>query len=156
MFTQLIEITRAFIEHYGLVALGLFSFTESIIQPIPIDPFLATISSMGFNVHLAFVVAFVSNIIGACVAYFLGQRYGHGVAVRFFGQKKVDKVEYYINKYGVFAVFVISFTPAPYKLASWGSGIFEMPFCRFLISSLVARGLRFAMVAYGFHFLFLK
>lgn len=154
MFESLIEFVKDFVTEYGLIGLFILSFTDSFIQPIPPDTILLFAEKYGFNPFVAFYVTLISSILGGAFGYFLGLKLGHPVAVKLFGEKKLQKVENYLKKWEFFGVFLAAFTPIPYKLVTWGAGIFEMPFWQFILASTIGRGLRFALIISGIHFLF--
>lgn len=151
VFESLIQYGQDFVINYGFLGLFFFSFTESFIQPIPVDPVLVAAVAAGFNPHLALIIALAGSMLGASVGYLLGIKLGHPIAIRIFGKKPIDHAEVYLKKWGVFGVALAALTPFPFKIATWAAGIFEMPFAHFLISAILGRGLRFAIVTYGFY-----
>ena len=60
--------------------------------------------------------------------------------------KDSDKCKYY-NEYGAWIVFAAGITPFPYKVITIASGVVAMNLVTFGVASVVARGLRFFMVA---------
>lgn len=154
MLDSLVEFGKNFVADYGLIGLFIFSFTESFIQPIPPDTILLFTEKYGFNPFGAFFVALIGSILGGAFGYFLGLKLGHPAALKIFGEKKVNKVEKFLKKWEFLGVFLAAFTPFPFKIITWTAGIFEMPFWQFMIASTIGRGLRFALVISGIHFLF--
>ncbi len=150
MLETLFEFGKEFVAEYGLAGLFLFSSTEAVIQPIPVEVVIGAEAVAGMNIHLVFIVALISNLLGASLAYYLGYKLGHPTAIKIFGKKKVDKTEKFLTKWEFWGVMIVGFTPLPYKLITWGAGIFELPFNRFLLASLIGRGARFALFTYGF------
>ena len=57
------------------------------------------------------------------------------------------------NAYGAWIVIIAGFTPFPFKVITIASGLFQLNFFIFIISSLLSRGARFYLVA-GLIFLF--
>ena len=134
---------------YGLVGLFFLSFTEHFIQPLPIDPFLAGATALGFSPLHAVVVVSLSGILGACVGYFLGHYLGEPVVKKLFGKKVFHEGELLFKKYGVWTVVIAAFTPFPFKLVTWLAGMFEMRFSVFVLAVALGRIPRFFLVAYG-------
>lgn len=97
-----------------------------------------------------FLLVFVTNLAGGALGYFLGKSLGHPVAVRIFGEKKVQKAEQFFSKWGEFGVFIAAFTPLPFKVAAWSAGVFEMRFSRFLFWSAIGRFLHLVVAAAAF------
>ena len=153
MLNHLIELGKTFVENYGEIGLFFFSFTESFIQPIPVDPILAMATSMGFNPHVAFLIVLFSSLLGASFGYFLGLKLGHPFAVKIFGERQINKAEKFLYKWEFWGIIFVAFTPIPFKIAVWMAGILEMPFRKFFLASFIGRGVRFAFVSYGAYFL---
>jgi membrane protein YqaA with SNARE-associated domain len=51
------------------------------------------------------------------------------------------------NDYGAWIVFIAGVTPFPYKVITIASGATQLNFLVFMVASLLARGLRFFLVA---------
>jgi membrane protein YqaA with SNARE-associated domain len=100
------------------------------------------------------LVTLFANLLGAALGFYLGFKLGHPVCVRLFGEKNVLKAEKFFQKWGEFGVFIMAFTPLPFKVAAWSAGIFEMRFWRFLAAAFIGRFAHFlsalAVVAFGF------
>ncbi|HIQ48542.1 MAG TPA: DedA family protein, partial [Aquifex aeolicus] len=43
------EILEKFVQDYGYIGIFLIAFSESIVQPIPPDPFIAGATAFGLN-----------------------------------------------------------------------------------------------------------
>jgi len=134
---------------YGIVGLGIFSFTESFINPVPISPIMAfAIVGAGLPAWPVFLVTVITNIAGSAVGFYLGEKLGHPVCIRLFGERKIMKAEKFFKKWGEFGVVLMAFTPLPFKVACWGAGIFEMRFWHFFIAAIIGRLAHF-IVALG-------
>ena len=127
----------------------LFSYTESIIQPFPVDPLLALAVAAGSNPHTLLFFASLGAMLGAITAYFLGKYLGEPVFLKLFKKKYYTQGEAFFKKYGVYAVLIGAVTPIPFKIIVWLAGIFEMPFIPFLIMTFIGRVGRFALVVYA-------
>lgn len=143
-FPELKRWAESFVHQHGYTALFLLSFTESIIQPVPPYPFIVSAPLFKLNPYTAGLVAFVGNILGAIVAYFLAKLLGETFVRRLFGDRLYLKGESLFNRYGFFAVLI----GEPYKLVCWLAGIFHMPFFTFLVASLIARAIRIGIFVF--------
>lgn len=141
----LLESAKLFIEHYGLIGLFVFSFTEAFINPIPVSPILGFAILLGIPPGSAVAVTLIANLLGGCVGYFLGIKLGHPIAIKLFGTKRMESAEKFFRKWGNFAVFLMAFTPLPFKVGTWMAGIFEMRFWRFLLAAFIGRALHFGL-----------
>ncbi|MEL6521171.1 MAG: YqaA family protein [Pseudomonadota bacterium] len=137
---------------YALVALAVVSFIESSVFPIPPDVLM--IPMILAAPHRAFLIA------GVCtVASVLGGLLGYGIGAFAFEQVgkpileslgKADRIEEFntrFNDFGFWAVLIAGLTPFPYKVITIMSGWTAMPLGTFVVTSIIARGLRFFIVA---------
>ena len=143
-------ILEAF-EVFGPASLFLLSFTEAIIQPIPPDllyiPML--VNAMG-NTPLVvwlWLVVTVASVLGSLVGYFIGQRWGTPLLIRFGQEKHLAKLEMLTERYGTMGIFIAAFSPIPYKVLGWVAGMGHMAKKPFLIAGFVGRSLRFGLEA---------
>ena len=131
--------------------LGLVSFTEAIIQPIPPDlVYLPMLYDAMDNTPLViwyFLVVTLSSVAGSYIGYLLGKHWGRQLLDRFAKQKHVDKLEALTEKYGTLGIFIAAFSPIPYKVFGWVAGMGEMDRRSFIIAGLFGRGLRFGLEA---------
>ncbi len=57
------------------------------------------------------------------------------------------RVESMFERYGAWAVIMAAITPLPYKVFAISAGVLDMDLRRFVLASLVGRGLRFLAIA---------
>ena len=141
------EWARELVSDYGYLGIFVVSFTESVIQPVPPDPFIAGGSAFGLNPLLCALVATVASVAGGLTAHTLGRLLGGGVVRRVIGEKNYERGEALFVKYGVWAVLLAAVTPVPFKAVCWVAGVFEMPRFSFLVASFAGRLPRFLVVA---------
>lgn len=133
-------------------ALGFIAFIESSFFPIPVDAMLIpmVISKRQRAVRYA-TIATVGSVLGALFGYYIGAALFEPVAkpiLDFYGYgHKFETFQEGFNKWGLAIVFVFGITPFPYKVITIASGVTGMSLPVFIISSIVARGLRFFIVA---------
>lgn len=136
---------------FGPASLAVFSFTEAIIQPIPPDlVYIPMLVNASGNVRLVvwlWLVVTVSSVLGCLVGYFIGQRWGSKLMVRFGQEKHLTKLRQLTERYGSFGIFLAAISPIPYKVFGWMAGMAEMPKRPFLIAGLIGRGCRFGFEA---------
>ncbi|MFN7065185.1 MAG: YqaA family protein [Aquificaceae bacterium] len=137
-FPELKKWAEEFVETHGYTALFILSFTESIIQPIPPYPFIVGAPLFGLSAPVAGLVAFLGNLLGALVAYYLAKFLGERAVRRIFKERLYIKGEALFNRYGFWAVFI----GEPYKLVCWLAGLFNMPLFSFIVASIIARTVR--------------
>lgn len=138
---------------YGTWALFGFSFAESSFFPIPPDPLLMAMAAVHPENALWFAtVCTAASVLGGMFGYFIGYKGGRPLLHRWFKSEKVQVVENYYHRYDVWAVGIAGLTPIPYKIFTIAGGVFAINFPRFVLASLLSRGLRF--YAEGFMFWF--
>ena len=139
------------LERTNSAVLGLVSFTEAIIQPLPPDlvylPMLYDAMDNQPLVLWYFLIVTLSSVAGSYVGYLIGQRWGRQLLDRFAKQKHVDKLEALTVKYGTAGIFIAAFSPIPYKVFGWVAGMGEMDKRSFIVAGLFGRGLRFGIEA---------
>ena len=153
MIQRLYNWTLSMAEHpHALWVLALVSFVESSIFPIPPDilmiPMILAAPSRAFVIA---GVALVSSVLGGLLGYAIG-----ALAFDTIGQPilqalgKADSMEAFngrFNDVNFWAVLIAGITPFPYKVITIMSGWTAMPLGTFIVTSILARGLRFFIVA---------
>lgn len=148
MFETLTAWGTALVQQYGYTGVFLLTFTESFIQPIIPDPFIVGATSLGLNTDLTVLTVCVATVLGAIVGYGLGKFFGKPVFIKIFGKKAFKLGKKFFNKYGVWGVVIAGLTPIPFKVVTWLAGIYNLPFHKFILASIVGRIPRFVLMAY--------
>jgi membrane protein YqaA with SNARE-associated domain len=137
---------------YALIALALVAFVESSVFPIPPDILLIPLVLAAPNrAWLIAGICTIASVLGGGLGYYIGAELFDlvgGPILEFYG--KMDKFEAFkirFNDYGHWAVLTAGVTPFPYKVITITSGATGLPFGQFMIWSLIARALRFFIVA---------
>jgi len=137
---------------YALWALAVVSFVESSFFPIPPDVLMIPmIIARPSRAWVIAGVALVASVLGGLFGYFIGAVLYDAVGLpilEFYG--KTEAAEAFkgrFNEWGAWAVLIAGMTPFPYKVITILSGATGLSLPVFIISSIVARGLRFFIVA---------
>ena len=136
----------------ALWVLALVAFAESSVFPIPPDvlilPMVLAAPSRAWIIAL---VAMVASVAGGLLGYAVGalmfeqlgrpilEILGKGDAVEAFNQR--------FNSLGLWAILGAGLTPFPYKVITIMSGWTGMHLGTFIATSVLARGLRFFLLA---------
>ncbi len=153
MLRRFYDWTLSLAEHrYALVALAIVSFAESSFFPIPPDllmiPMILAAPSRAF---LIAGVCLVASVLGGIAGYAIGQFAFEELGRPIFeALGKVDRIEEFnarFNDFGFWPVLIAGLTPFPYKVITIMSGWTGLPFMTFVLTSILARGLRFFIVA---------
>lgn len=133
-------------------ALGGVSFIESSIFPIPPDTLLIPMVIAQRNkAWLYALVCTVTSVLGGLFGYLIGAALFDQIAqpiLAFYGytDKFADFTSRY-NEWGVWIVLIAGLTPFPYKVITIASGATGLPITVFTLASIVARGIRFFVLA---------
>ena len=132
--------------------LALVSFTESSFFPIPPDIILIPmIIAKRINAFLyAFICTFSSvlgGVAGYCIGYFLFNSLGLLILNYYGFNNQFINFENYYHEYGIWIVLGAGFTPFPFKFITIASGVFSLNIFLFIFVSIIARGLRFYLIA---------
>lgn len=137
---------------HALWALAIVSFAESSFFPIPPDVLM--IPMIIARPNRAFLIAGVSmvaSVLGALLGYYIGYGLFESVGrpiLGFYGKESgFDEFALWYNTYGAWAVLIAGVTPFPFKVITIASGVTQLSFPIFVISAIIARGLRFFIVA---------
>ena len=137
--------------------LALISFAESSFFPIPPDILIVPMVIAKKNDYIKiFIIATLFSALGGLFGYFIGS---------FFLELAMNVIEFYGYEENVFALqtklsekgglflwlgilFIAGFTPLPFKVFTITSGIINFNIFIFFFICLIARGLRFFIIAF--------
>ncbi len=138
---------------YALWALAAVAFMESSFFPIPPD--LLMIPMILATPRRAFLiagVALVSSVLGGLFGYAIGalayDTLGAPVLTALGKEAYFDQFTERYNEWGIWVVLTAGVTPFPYKVITILSGATGLNLPVFILTSIVARGLRFFVVAW--------
>ena len=137
--------------------LGIISFIESFIFPIPPDVLIIPMTIAKRHDWLKIsIIATICSVLGACFGYFIGYVFFNEIGVKIFELYGVDNTSFLKDKVssegGVVAwmtlLAIAGFSPVPFKLLTITSGFVHFNFLYFVIISFLTRGLRFFLIAF--------
>ena len=153
MLRSLYDRTMALAEGpHALWALAAVAFVESSVFPIPPDALMIPmVIARPRRAWLIAAVATLASVAGGMLGYAIGafafdsigrpilEALGKGDSMAAFNER--------FNGVGFWAVLTAGVTPFPYKVITIMSGWTAMPLATFVVTSIVARALRFFVVA---------
>lgn len=153
MIKRLYDWTMGWADHpRALWVLAFVSFIESSVFPIPPDVLMIPmILAAPRRAWLIAGVALIFSVLGGLLGYLIGT-----IAFETIGQPilaalgKTDAMQAFntrFNDFGFWAVLTAGITPFPFKVITIMSGVSGLPLSTFIVTSFVARGLRFFLVA---------
>jgi len=137
----------------ALAWLFAISFIESSFFPIPPDimiiPMVLATPKQAYKIA---GIALVASILGGYLGYAIGV-FGFEIIAKplltFYGYMDgFTKFENYYHEYGAWIVFGAGITPFPYKIITIASGVVRLDLIVFTIASILARGIRFYVIAW--------
>ena len=139
-------------EHkYSAWILSLVSFCESSFFPIPPDILLIpmVLAKRVKAWIYAFICTFFSvlgGIVGYAIGYFFYNTIGILIINTYHLSNSFEAFESYYTEYGILIVLGAGFTPFPFKFITIASGVFNLNIFLFIITAIIARGLRFYLL----------
>ena len=133
-------------------ALFWVSFIESSIFPIPPDVMLipmvlAQRLKAWFFASIATIGSVLGGIAGYAIGYYLLEYMGQPI-LKFYGYAdRFAQVTEWFREWGVWILIVKGMTPFPYKVLTILAGAAHMNLLAFVGASIVARAMRFFLVA---------
>lgn len=153
MIRKLYDWVISLAEHpRALWALALVAFVESSMFPIPPDvlmiPMIVARPRRAFTIAaVATVASVLGGILGYAIGAFAFDQLGLPI-LEFYGKTAgFDAFAQRYNEWGAWAVLIAGVTPFPYKVITIVSGVTHLDFAVFMVASIIARGLRFFVLA---------
>ncbi len=137
---------------HAMWGLAIVSFVESSVFPIPPDvlmiPMIVARPSRAWAIA---GVALAASVLGGLLGYAIGaglfETVGRPV-LEFYGKDaQFDEFSARYNEWGAWAVLIAGVTPFPYKVITILSGATNLNLAVFIAASIIARGLRFFVLA---------
>lgn len=153
MLQRLYDRTTRLAEHpHALWALAVVAFFESSVFPIPPDVLMIPmVLAAPRRAWLVAAIATAASVAGALLGYVIGyffyEEIGAPVLTALGKGDSIDAFNARFNELGIWAVLAAGVTPFPFKVITIMSGWAALPLGPFLVSALIARALRFFVVA---------
>lgn len=153
MLQRLYKWTMSLADHpNALWVLAAVAFIESSVFPIPPDVLMIPmILARPSRAWLIALVAMVASVMGGILGYGIGMFFYDSIGEPILASLgKADSMAEFstrFNDFGFWAVLTAGITPFPYKVITIMSGWTGMPFATFVVSSVIARGIRFFIIA---------
>ena len=153
MLRRLYDWTMALAGHRNAKgALAAVAFVESSVFPIPPDVLLipmvlAARAGAWIIAGWATIASVLGGLLGYAIGLFFYESIGQPLIEAYgYGGKFADFQGRY-QEWGAWIVFIAGVTPFPYKVITITSGVVQLDILVFTIASVLARGLRFYVVA---------
>lgn len=153
MIKKLYDWTMSFADHpRALWVLFFIAFIEASVFPIPPDVLMIPmVLARPSKAWLIALVALVGSVLGGLLGYGIGaffyEELGRPVLEAMGKANSMAEFNARFNGVGFWAVLGAGITPFPFKVITIMSGWTAMPFATFVITAIIARALRFFIVA---------
>jgi membrane protein YqaA with SNARE-associated domain len=133
-------------------ALFWVAFIESSVFPIPPDVMLIPmILAQRAKAFLYATICLAGSVIGGvagyAIGYYLFDLIGEPVLKVYGYGEKYQQTADLFNEWGPWILIAKGWTPFPYKVLTIAAGAFKMSIVPFILASIVARAMRFYLVA---------
>jgi membrane protein YqaA with SNARE-associated domain len=150
VYDQILKLSAA---PNAMLILFVVAFAESSFFPIPPDimiiPMVLAAPSRAWKIA---GLATLASVIGGYFGYLIGASFFALIAepiLNFYhAMEKFRTFENYYHLYGAWIVFGAGITPFPYKIITIASGAVRLDLLVFTLASVVARGIRFYLIAW--------
>jgi len=154
LFAPLYERMLRWSRHrHAPALLGVISFVEAIVFPIPPEVMLAPMSlAQPRRAYLFAAISLAGSLLGMFVGYAVGyfaidlatpllERLGYA--------DQFDQIKQQAAENGFWLLLLAGFTPVPFKVFTLASGAVSMPLLPFFLGALIGRGKRVFLVAWA-------
>ncbi len=136
--------------------MGFVSFIESSFFPVPPDVMLVPMAiARPSRAYYYATICTLTSVAGGVVGYAIGallyDSIGQWLIALYGYGEKVDAFREAYNEYGAWIIVLKGLTPIPYKVVTITSGFAGYNLPLFIILSVVARGMRFYLLAFLLH-----
>ncbi|WP_372972780.1 YqaA family protein [Marinobacter sp.] len=147
--SRLYQLGRRLIHSkHVLWGLGLASFLESIIVPIPLETIL--IPLMQARRHQLLLLAGIALLgcllgatVGYAVGYFVFEAVGQQLVEWVSTPEQFEQVRQSMETRGFWFVLSVGVIPVPFQIAMLAAGATGFPFALFLLASAISRAIRY-------------
>lgn len=152
MHKAVLWIQGVLIPFLGPVGLFIVAVFDSSFLSIPEVNDLLVVTSAAARPATAWMyvlAATLGSLAGCAILWTLGRRGGEALLRRRFGDDQVSRTRSAFRRWDVLALAVPSMLPPPmpFKVFVLSAGVFGVPFPRFALTLLVARGARYTFWA---------
>lgn len=139
---------RLIYSKHMLWGIGVASFLEAVIVPIPLETILVPLlqarrDKMFLITTIVLVTCLLGAAFGYAVGYFLFEAIGQQVIDTWFSQEQFEQVRQQMERKGFWFVFSVGVIPVPFQLAMLAAGVTHYSLMLFLIASGLARAIRY-------------
>lgn len=131
-----------------LWGIGVASFLESIIVPIPLETILIPLMQARRDKivvisSIALLGCMVGASVGYAVGYFIFDAIGQQLVSLISTQEQYEQVRQQMHNRGFWFVFSVGVIPIPFQIAMLAAGATKFSFGLFIVASTLSRSIRY-------------
>jgi membrane protein DedA with SNARE-associated domain len=115
---------------------------------LPVETLVPYYSSLEHNGLLLLGIALSTALVAQLVNYGAGHLASNTVINDLIGQKRFQKIKYYIDKYGSLAVFIFNLFPLASSVLSLTAGMVRFSFWRLILFSFLGLLIKYIVLVY--------
>ena len=140
--------TRMIYSRHAFWGLGIASFLESILIPIPLEAILVPLMQARRNqIFLLSTIALLGCLAGAAVGYFVGYYVFDAIGPRLVEvvstPEQFEHVRVRMEQDGFWFIVSVGVIPIPFQIAMLAAGATSYSFFLFMLASALSRALRY-------------
>ena len=153
MLRGLYDWTMRLAEHrHARIALFAVSFIEASVFPVPPDVVLIPMvlkqrDRAFFFAGLCTLASVLGAFLGYGIGHFLFDQIGRPLLDFYGATEAFDRFRALYNEWGVWIVAMTGVTFFPFKVVTIASGVFNLDLIQFAVAAVIARTVRFFLVA---------
>jgi membrane protein YqaA with SNARE-associated domain len=133
--------------------MGVVSFVESSFFPVPPDAMLIPMALSRpdrayFYASICTLTSVAGGLLGYAIGAFLYDSLGLWLMTLYGYGGKIEAFTEAYREWGTWIILFKGVTPIPYKIVTIASGFSHYPVIPFVLLSIIARGMRFYLVAF--------
>lgn len=139
---------RLIYSRHAFVGLGIASFLESILIPIPLEAVLVPLMQARRNqIFLLSTIALIGCLVGATVGYLVGYYVFDAIGQQLVGlvstPEQFESVRQRMETDGFWFILSVGVIPVPFQIAMLAAGATSYSYFLFMLASALSRAVRY-------------
>jgi membrane protein YqaA with SNARE-associated domain len=145
----IVWLQEVLLPRLGPAGVFVVAFFDSSFLSLPEVNDVFVVSSSAANPARAWIAVLATtlgSISGCSALWLIGKRGGEPFLLRRFGAGRVERTRHAFRRWDLLALAVPAVLPPPmpFKMFVFSAGVFGVPYARFLLTIVIARGLRYS------------
>ena len=157
LLNQIIGFLVSVIGDWGYLGIFILMFLESSFFPFPSEVVLIPAGYLIYqgemNLFLVILFAIIGSLSGAWFNYFLADKFGRKIILKFLKEYHLKKVENYFKKHGSISTLNGRLIPVIRQYISFPAGLARMNKIKFTIYTLIGAGIWSSILVFLGYFL---